>query len=614
MISPTPSLQRLSPRETSALNSSSSNSSHSSWYILPTATSTIVHNTPPIENLINEHANKINQFNASEPSSLENAVNITSKLLKDVGEIQNSDLNTNILVSCNKLEKFVIQYATLHMASQNGSEAEISIEKQEIAVTVKKISSNHKSDVVFPSAASFFNESFIQSDMEAIRLPASLFADQERYVVCMLYKNAAELMSKKTNEVNSGKNTRVGSRIISCSITPKVQGTFKEDVIIKLANTKSETTVMESSCVFWDFSLRTKFDGAWSKEGCRLVQETEERTTCMCNHLTNFAVLMEVGETKISEDDKFALEMITYIGFALSLIGEILTILFYLVLMNLKSTQSQIRLNLVISLVIAQLVFMAGINATAVKALCIAVAITINYFYLVAFGWMVMEGVMLYLKVVKVFNVATSTKYFYGFAWGVPTLLVTSAVCTNILLKGDMNNSMRDDVCWFSFSSGFIWAFVGSVLVACLFNLAILIRITVEIMRLKDLSGSSETHSFRQSLKACVLLFPLLGLTWIFGVLTVTDAGLVFQYLFTIFNSLQGFFIFLFHVVRSKEIRAALEAKKQRWETTRSVSITNEKSTLGRSSAVKSKQVFMIMNKISPEKLNNNKNDLPIVS
>lgn len=52
------------------------------------------------------------------------------------------------------------------------------------------------------------------------------------------------------------------------------------------------------------------------------------------------------------------------------------------------------------------------------QALCIAVAITINYFYLVAFGWMVMEGVMLYLKVVKVFNVATSTKYFYGFAWG----------------------------------------------------------------------------------------------------------------------------------------------------------------------------------------------------
>ena len=52
------------------------------------------------------------------------------------------------------------------------------------------------------------------------------------------------------------------------------------------------------------------------------------------------------------------------------------------------------------------------------QTLCIVVAITINYFYLVAFGWMLMEGVMLYLKLVKVFNVATSTKVFYVVAWG----------------------------------------------------------------------------------------------------------------------------------------------------------------------------------------------------
>lgn len=38
---------------------------------------------------------------------------------------------------------------------------------------------------------------------------------------------------------------------------------------------------------------------------------------------------------------------------------------------NLNTTQSHIRLNLVTSLVIAQLVFMAGINATAVKVIYI---------------------------------------------------------------------------------------------------------------------------------------------------------------------------------------------------------------------------------------------------
>ena len=47
----------------------------------------------------------------------------------------------------------------------------------------------------------------------------------------------------------------------------------------------------------------------------------------------------------------------------------------------------------------------------------------------------------------------------------------------------------------------------------------------------------------------------LFGLTWLFGALTVTGATLAFQVLFAIFNSLQGFFIFLFFCVCSKDAR-----------------------------------------------------------
>ena len=50
---------------------------------------------------------------------------------------------------------------------------------------------------------------------------------------------------------------------------------------------------------------------------------------------------------------------------------------------------------------------------------------------------------------------------------------------------------------------------------------------------------------FRRVLRACVVLFPLLGVTWVFGVLSVTGpTGIVFQYLFTICNSLQVIFGF----------------------------------------------------------------------
>ena len=54
----------------------------------------------------------------------------------------------------------------------------------------------------------------------------------------------------------------------------------------------------------------------------------------------------------------------------------------------------------------------------------------------------------------------------------------------------------------------------------------------------------------------------LLGITWVFGLLAVGEATLLFQWLFCIFNSLQGFFIFLFYTVRNQDVRNALSRQK----------------------------------------------------
>ena len=50
-------------------------------------------------------------------------------------------------------------------------------------------------------------------------------------------------------------------------------------------------------------------------------------------------------------------------------------------------------------------------------------------------------------------------------------------------------------------------------------------------------------------------VMALFGLTWVFGALTVHNASTAFQFLFAIFNSLQGFFIFLFFCVFGKEAK-----------------------------------------------------------
>lgn len=42
-------------------------------------------------------------------------------------------------------------------------------------------------------------------------------------------------------------------------------------------------------------------NGSWSGTGCSLIQSDEQQVTCSCNHLTNFAVLMQVGDKTVGK-------------------------------------------------------------------------------------------------------------------------------------------------------------------------------------------------------------------------------------------------------------------------------------------------------------------------
>ena len=68
---------------------------------------------------------------------------------------------------------------------------------------------------------------------------------------------------------------------------------------------------------------------------------------------------------------------------------------------------------------------------------------------------------------------------------------------------------------------------------------------------------ASNVEKLRQAAKACVVLSPLLGMTWVFGILSVTHVGLVFQYIFTILNSLQVTYELLLLVAFVADVRIA---------------------------------------------------------
>lgn len=61
-------------------------------------------------------------------------------------------------------------------------------------------------------------------------------------------------------------------------------------------------------------------------------------------------------------------------------------------------------------------------------------------------------------------------------------------------------------------------------------------------------------ESIRSWAKGAVVLVVLLGLTWSFGLLYINKHTIIFAYVFTILNSLQGVFIFSFHCLGNDKV------------------------------------------------------------
>ena len=93
--------------------------------------------------------------------------------------------------------------------------------------------------------------------------------------------------------------------------------------------------------------------------------------------------------------------------------------------------RNYIHINLCISLAIAQIIFLAGVDKTGplngdVPIHCQVIAVLLHYFFLVSFMWMLMEGVVLYVALVRVF-VKHTKRYIIAFtvtSYGFPLLYI----------------------------------------------------------------------------------------------------------------------------------------------------------------------------------------------
>lgn len=93
------------------------------------------------------------------------------------------------------------------------------------------------------------------------------------------------------------------------------------------------------------------------------------------------------------------------------------------------------------------------------------------------------------------------------------------------------------------------------ILLIILINFVIFILAIYTLNRTGAMVSAEKKSTSYHRVRTATAILILLGLTWAFGALAVSRAQLVFEYLFSIFNSLQGFLIFYFHCIRHQEVR-----------------------------------------------------------
>ncbi|KAG8455989.1 hypothetical protein GDO86_001973 [Hymenochirus boettgeri] len=312
-------------------------------------------------------------------------------------------------------------------------------------------------------------------------------------------------------------------------------------------------------CAFLNFSSGS---GIWSNEGCARVDGNLNYSVCRCNHLTNFAILMQVVPVKLTENHKVALSSISYIGCSLSIFCLTITLS-----ATIRNQRYHIHANLSFAILVAQILLLISFRIVPGTLPCKIIAILLHFFFLSAFAWMLVEGLHLYSMVIKVFGSEESKHlYYYGIGWGSSLVICIVSVTSALDSYGELGN------CWLSLEKGAIWAFVAPALFVIVVNIGILIAVTRIISRISadNYKVYRDANAFKLTAKAVAVLLPILGSSWIFGVLAVNDQTIVFQYMFAIFNSLQGFFIFLFHCLLNSEVRAAFKHKTKVWSLTSS--------------------------------------------
>ncbi|XP_072451830.1 adhesion G-protein coupled receptor G5-like [Chiloscyllium punctatum] len=355
----------------------------------------------------------------------------------------------------------------------------------------------------------------------------------------ILFRDARLFQVKNQTVLNHVVGIEVGSRALDNLTDPVIIVFYKPSPVKAIPK-----------CVFWELQQNgNTAEGHWNDSGCT-TQNTVNEVICRCNHLTFFAVLLQIdGNQHLDEKTLRSLTYITQIGCGVSGIFTAITLIIHFILRKRQKEASiQIHVNLSVALFLLNVSFLTStvFSSESTDDLCKAIAVLLHYSLLCSFTWMGIEAFHLYLMLIKVFNIYIR---FYMLklcllGWGLPAgvLLIIIGVHTDnygqysILVNG---NYAHSSMCWIKNKTVHYVTNIAYFALVFLSNSIVLLIVGVKMFRLKGRD--------RKSVITVLGLTCLLGITYGIAFFSYGPQSVTAMYLFCILNPLQGFFIFLWY-------------------------------------------------------------------
>ncbi|KAM6972556.1 adhesion G protein-coupled receptor L1-like [Aplochiton taeniatus] len=412
-------------------------------------------------------------------------------------------------------------------------------------------------DLTFPH--SYDSDSILQITATAMQQYSN---NGQVKLVLSLFKNLGSFLTTNNSTLRlgmgltqgsevRGRSLAVNSHVISASINRGSSRAFlSEPVVFTLRHLQLENH-FRPNCSFWNAS-GVSGSGRWSIQGCRLLHTNNTHTTCACNHLSSYAILMTYHQPAAgARVEEMLVFVVSWVGIAVALVclaGCLTTLCCQGAAWH--SDHSSLHCNLWANMLVTELLFLVGADKTQYTVACPIVAGLLHFFLLSVFCWLCLEGVELYLLQGEVFEGRTSRrKYFYLCGYSIPGLVV--AVSAAIDYRGYGSQT----ACWLRTDNYFIWSFLGPVSVIITINLVILVLTLHKMVHSSSaLKPDSSRHdNLRAWAVGSLTLLFLQSVTWASGLVFLSAPSLLLAYLFSSLNTAQALLITILHCTLTRK-------------------------------------------------------------